>query len=102
MSQVNKKKEEKKLTRIYNPVTGTYYNIPLYKMSKPKVHKECKQKTEKTKLVEVWEEWREGWASPDLFIYVGKGKLKEKLMLREHTTGEYPFVKMTIEGERIK
>lgn len=41
--------------------------------------------------VEVFEEWKDGWATPDVFV---KDEDGNRIMLREHTLGETPFVKV--------
>lgn len=44
------------------------------------------------KKVEVIEEWRKGWATPDVYVYKGRGRNRRRFLLREHTIGEMPFV----------
>ena len=50
----------------------------------------------KKRTIEVFQEWRKGWNSPDIFVKKDQRKKysqDNKLLLREHTLGEYPFVK---------
>jgi len=47
----------------------------------------------KKNFVEVYEEWRDDWQTPDVFVFKGKGKNKRKHILREHTLSKIPFIK---------
>ena len=56
----------------------------------------------KSTTVEVFYEYRKDWETPDVFVYTGKGKFKDKLMLREHHCGRLPFAELITVNNQTK
>ena len=59
----------------------------------------------KETLIEIYEEWRKGWTTPNIWVKIDQGKKyspENRMLLREHMDGEFPFVKFSIPKEKEK